>query len=78
MAITISKGATPLDPRAASPQQRYRRGFASSERPGTRIGVMGVPIVFTLLLIAGVVVIGLLVAALVVMLMHSPDAPADG
>jgi hypothetical protein len=42
---------------------------------------MGVPIVFTLLLIAGVVVIGLLVAALVVMLMHSPDppdAPADG
>jgi hypothetical protein len=39
---------------------------------------MGVPFVFTLLLIAGVVVIGLLVVALVVMLMHVPDAPPDG
>jgi hypothetical protein len=38
---------------------------------------MGVPFVFTLLLIAGVVVVGLLVVALVVMLMHAPDAP-DG
>ena len=39
---------------------------------------MSVPFVFALLLIAGVVVIGLLVVALVVMLMHSPDVPADG
>ena len=39
---------------------------------------MGVPFVFTLLLIAGVVVIGLLVVALVVMLLHAPDVPADG
>ena len=39
---------------------------------------MGVPFVFTLLLIAGVVVIGLLVIALVIMLVHSPDASADG
>jgi hypothetical protein len=39
---------------------------------------MGVPFVFTLLLIAGVVVIGLLVVALVVMFMHAPDAPPDG
>ena len=39
---------------------------------------MGVPFSFTLLLIAGVVVIGLLIVALVVMLVHSPDPPADG
>jgi hypothetical protein len=39
---------------------------------------MGVPVDFTLLLIAGVVVIGLLVIALAIMLVHSPDAPADG
>ena len=39
---------------------------------------MSVPIVFAWALITGVVLIGLLVAALVVMLMHSPDAPADG
>ena len=39
---------------------------------------MSVPFVFALLLIAGVVVIGLLVVALVVMLLHAPDVPADG
>ena len=39
---------------------------------------MSVPFVFAMLLIAGVVVIGLLVIALVVMLLHSPDVPADG
>ena len=39
---------------------------------------MSVPFVFAMLLIAGVVVIGLLVVALVVMLLHSPDVPADG
>ena len=39
---------------------------------------MSVPFVFAILLIAGVVVIGLLVVALVVMLLHSPDVPADG
>ena len=38
---------------------------------------MSVPFVFAMLLIAGVVVIGLLVVALVVMLLHSPDVPAD-
>ena len=61
----------------------HATGAGSRDRiaPGatTRISGMSVPLVFALLLIAGVVVIGLLMlVALAVVLRSSPDAPANG